>query len=253
MEGNFRDEIAELPAPARLAAPIPPCYQARGLYESGWRRLGSGLKIRRFPAAYVPALPRAAASPSETEAVTESNAIVNEAAERYARALFDLVEDAGALDAAAADMASLAGALKESADLRRMAASPLHDSEDKAKALIALADAAGYSPLTRNFLGVIARNQRAAELTGITSAFLAMVATKRGHTRAMVTSAAPLDAAETEALRASLRTALGHDVELQTSVDPALIAGLRVRVGSRLFDSTLRSKLEGLRSAMKEA
>lgn len=185
--------------------------------------------------------------------MTESAVVVNQAAERYASALFDLAQQAGSLDAAAADLAALAAALKSSPDLKRLVQSPLYDAETKAKGLSAVAQQAGFSTLTRKFLGAVAVNRRAADLPAIQAVFADLVARAKGHARANVASASPLDAADTAKLKASLRVALGHDVALETSVDPSLLAGLRVRVGSRLFDSSLRSKLQGLRSSMKEA
>jgi len=185
--------------------------------------------------------------------VTESNAVANQAAERYASALFELAEASGELEKVAADLASFTASLKSSPDLRRLAHSPLYDSETKAKALAAVADKAGFTALTRKFLGMAAMNRRAAELPQIAALFQDMLDGARGHTRARVTSAAPLSDAETARLKASLRATLGRDVELTATVDPSLLAGLRVRVGSRLFDSSLRTKLQGLRSSMKEA
>lgn len=185
--------------------------------------------------------------------MTDSHAVVSQAAERYASALFELAESAGQTDAVAADLAGFRTALSESADLKRLIDSPLYDAEEKAKALAAVAEAAGFSPLTRKFLGMAASNRRADALGDAARAFLDMVDRARGHSRARVVSAAPLDEAQTQQLKSSLRAVMGREVELDASVDPSLLAGLRVRVGSRLFDSSLRARLEGLRSAMKEA
>jgi F-type H+-transporting ATPase subunit delta len=185
--------------------------------------------------------------------VTESSAVANQAAERYASALFDLAEGAGELDRAAADLAAFVAALAASPDLRRLAQSPLYDAETKAKGMVAVAEGAGLSPLIRKFLGMVASNRRAGDLAEIAAVFRAMVDSARGHTRARVASAAPLSDAQTASLKSSLRAALGRDVELDQTVDPSLLAGLRVRVGSRLFDSSLRSRLQGLRTSMKEA
>lgn len=185
--------------------------------------------------------------------MTESNAVANLAAERYASALFDLAQDAGELDRAAADLSAFAAALKTSPDLKRLVQSPLYDADAKAKGLAAVAEKAGFSPLTRKFLGMVAQNRRAAELGQIAVVFQSMVDRARGNMRARVASAAPLSDAEVAKLKASLRTAIGQDVELEQTVDPSLLAGLRVRVGSRLFDSSLRTRLQGLRNSMKEA
>lgn len=185
--------------------------------------------------------------------MTDSHAVANQAAERYAGALFELAQSAGDLDRVAADLAALADALKTSPDLKRLAHSPLFDADAKARGLAAVAEKAGFAPLTRKFLGMVAINRRAAELGDIAAVFRSMVDRARGHTRARVASAAPLGDAEIARLKASLSAALGRDVELDQIVDPSLLAGLRVRVGSRLFDSSLRTRLQGLRTSMKEA
>lgn len=185
--------------------------------------------------------------------MNDEHAIVNEAAERYAEALFELATEANAAEAVEADLASLKSMLRESADLRRAVNSPLVDAEDKASAMTALADKAGFQGLTRKFLGMVAENRRAGALMDMIYAFEALSAKERGATRAKVTSAEALSDKELDAVRASLKTALGRDVEIDAKVDPALIAGLKIKVGSRLFDSSLRTRLERLRATMKEA
>ncbi len=185
--------------------------------------------------------------------MTDPTPAVNQAAGRYASALFELAGQAGELDRVSAELSGFAALLKESADLRRLVQSPLYGAEAKARGLAAVAEKAGFSPLVRKFLGAAAANRRAGDLADIIGAFQAMLARSKGHTRAHAASAAPLTDSEIARLKASLRAALGRDAELELSVDPTLLAGLRVRVGSRLFDSSLRSKLRGLRSAMKGA
>lgn len=185
--------------------------------------------------------------------MNDDHAIVNEAAERYAEALFELAAEAKAVEAVEADLAQLEEMLRESADLKRVAMSPLYEADEKAAALTAVADKAGFNELTRKFLGMAAKNRRARELPDIIAAFAALAAAARGAVRANAVTATELSDADMKALKASLKKALGRDVEIDAKVDPSLIAGLKVMVGSRLFDSSLKSRLQGLRAAMKEA
>lgn len=184
---------------------------------------------------------------------TGENAITGEAGKRYAKALFELADEAKALDATEKDVTTLGEAFGESADLRRLASSPLYGREVKAAALGALADTLGLSDLVKNFVAVVARNGRAADLPDAVRAFKQMAAERRGITAADVTSADKLTATQLKELQAALKSALGHDVEVRAEVNPELIGGLVVKVGSRMFDSSLRTKLEGMRNAMKEA
>lgn len=184
---------------------------------------------------------------------TGENAITGEAGKRYAKALFELAEEANALDATEKDVALIGEAFGESPELRLVAASPLYAREDKAKALSALADKLSLSQTTKNFVAVMAANGRAGDLPDAVRAFKAMAAKRRGATTADVVSADKLTAAQIKDLQAALKSALGHEVEVRAEVNPELIGGLIVKVGSRMFDSSLRTKLEGMRNAMKEA
>jgi F-type H+-transporting ATPase subunit delta len=154
---------------------------------------------------------------------------------RYAQALFELAEDAGQLAVVERDLKTLGHAERDHAELRRAMADPTVSHEDKGKVLVALADAGGCSALTRNFLSLLAANLRAAALA------------------AEVTSAVPLTAAQADGVAAALRQALGKDPEITTHVDPAILGGLKVRVGSRLFDSSLKSKLDHMKFALTRA
>ncbi len=185
--------------------------------------------------------------------VNDDHAIVNEAAERYAEALFELAAEAKTVESVEADLVQLKEMLRESADLKRVAMSPLYEAEEKAAALTAVAEKAGFNELTRKFLDMAAKNRRARELSDIIAAFAALAAAARGAVRANAVTATELTDADMEALKESLKKALGRDVEIDAKVDPSLIAGLKVMVGSRLFDSSLKSRLQGLRAAMKEA
>lgn len=177
----------------------------------------------------------------------------SEAAERYARAAFDLAKETNALDALEKDFATLEAAWGESADLRAAARSPLIDPEEKAKALTAVATKLGMSELGRKVLGVAAANRRAADLPGIVAAYRARLARHRGARRVEIISARPLGAAEQAAIVDQLGKSLGEKVEPSTRVDESLIGGFVVNVGSRQFDASVKSKLDALRLALKSA
>jgi F-type H+-transporting ATPase subunit delta len=172
---------------------------------------------------------------------------------RYAQALFDLANEQKALAAVEADLKSLKGALADSRDLKTLLASPAFSAEDKGKGLAAIADKARFSPTTKKFLGLLAANGRASALADVIVAFEALSAKARGAVSAEVVTAVPLSAAQTKGVAAALRQALGKDPEITTRVDPAILGGIRVKVGSRLFDASLRSKLDSLKFALKRA
>lgn len=171
---------------------------------------------------------------------------------RYASALFELADNAKALDQVAQDLDTFKKLLAESAELARLIASPVIGRELQGKALLAVLDAAGIQGLTRNFVGTVAANGRARELPAMAQAFLAELARRRGETSAVVTSAVPLSAQQLQQLTDSLRGVLGGaKVSIDAQVNPDILGGLVVKVGSRLFDSSIRSKLQRLQLAMK--
>lgn len=172
---------------------------------------------------------------------------------RYARALFELAEAQGRLPAVEADLKGLEAARIESADFARLLASPLINAEDKGRGLSAVVAAAGVETLTARFLGVLAANGRASALPAVAKAFAALAAKRRGAVAAEVTTAAALSDAQREGLAAALRQALGRDPEMTVRVDPALLGGLKVRVGSRLYDASLRTRLDQLKTALVRA
>lgn len=172
---------------------------------------------------------------------------------RYARALFDLADETGTLEAVRADLKGLAAAWIESADLRRALTSPLIAAEDRVRALAALAERAGFDPTTRGFLGLLARNGRAGALPAVIAGFESLYARKTGLAAAEVVSARPLSAAQSRAVQDAVRQALGRDPELTTRVDPSILGGLKVKVGSRLFDASLKTKLDQMKFALKRA
>lgn len=172
---------------------------------------------------------------------------------RYAQALFDLADETNALSAVEADLKSLKGLRAESADLRTLLVSPRFNGEDKAKGLGAIAERAGYSDITRKFLGLLAANGRTSALGDITASFERLVATKKGLVNAQVTTAVAMTKAQNDALAAALSGALGKTPQIETRVDPAILGGVKVRVGSRLYDASLKSKLDSLKFALKRA
>ena len=171
---------------------------------------------------------------------------------RYASALFELADNAKSLDQVAQDLTEFRKMANESAELSRLLASPVIGRDLQSKALLAVLDAAGIKGLTRSFVGTVAANGRARELIAMATAFLAELANRRGETTASVTSAVPLSPQQLQQLSDSLRSVLGGaKVSIDARVEPEILGGLVVKVGSRLFDSSIRSKLQRLQLAMK--
>jgi F-type H+-transporting ATPase subunit delta len=174
-------------------------------------------------------------------------------AERYAAALFDLAEERHALDAAAADLRQLRAMLAESPDLVRLVRSPIVSRAEQGKAVVAVAERAGLAPLTRDFLGVVARHRRLFALPAMIDAYLARLAERHGEVAAEITAAQPLSESQLAALTEELGRSVGRRVSVELRVDPALIGGMIVKVGSRMVDSSIRGKLRRLQFAMKGA
>lgn len=183
--------------------------------------------------------------------MSESNAIVSGVAGRYASALFDLAIDAGNLETINDDLASLKGFISESADFVTLIKSPILSREEQSAGLQAILERANASDLTSRFLGVVTENRRLFVLEDIIDAFGALLAEHKGETTAEVVSADALSQAQEEALRATLTARLDRQIKLEATVDPDLLGGLVVRVGSRMIDSSLRTKLDNLQIAMK--
>jgi F-type H+-transporting ATPase subunit delta len=182
-----------------------------------------------------------------------TDGVPSEAAARYAQAAFELARDANGLDALEADFQKFDAAWKVSADLRDAARSPLIDPEEKSKALAAVAQKLGLSDLGRKIVGVAALNRRAGELPGIMKSFRALLARHRGARQVEIVSAKPLRAAEEKSILDGLSKQLGAKVEAETRVDDSLIGGFVVRVGSKQFDASVKSKLDALRLQLKSA
>ncbi len=170
---------------------------------------------------------------------------------RYAVALFELADEAGAFDAVADDLRGLRSLVGESADLARLIRSPIIGRDAQMRGMAALMVEAGAHALTQKFVGMVAANRRLFALPVMATAFLALLAERRGEVSAEVVSASPLSDGQMGELSTALKGVLGATVSLSAKVDPALIGGLVVRVGSRMFDSSINTKLQRLRLAMK--
>lgn len=184
--------------------------------------------------------------------VAEQKTIVSGVAERYATALFELALEGGQLDAVDADLSRFTSLLAESDDLSRLVKSPVFSAEDQLRAITAVLAKAGIGGIVGNFVKVAANNRRLFAVPGMIVAFKRLLSRHRGEVSAEVTSAEPLTDAQTAALKEALRASIGKDVAIAATVDPALIGGLVVKVGSRMIDTSLRTKLNSLKIAMKE-
>ena len=170
---------------------------------------------------------------------------------RYALALFELARDEKQLETVEASLAALRQALSESEELRALTTSPLVGRDEAARAVAAAADSMRLDPLTKNFLGVLAKNRRLAQLAGVIRAFNTLAARHRGEVTAEVTSARPLDDDQVAAIRQNLRARMGRDIAVDLQVDPAILGGLVVQIGSQRIDGSIRTKLNSLAHAMK--
>jgi F-type H+-transporting ATPase subunit delta len=172
-------------------------------------------------------------------------------AERYANALFDIADERRLLDEVASDLRQLRAMLAASADLSRLIRSPVVTRGEQGKAISALATRAGFSPLVRDFLAVVSKNRRLFAVPSMIGAYLERLAERRGLVTAEVTTAQPLSEAQFARLGEQLRRSVGRQVSVDAEVDPRLIGGMIVKVGSRMIDGSLNSKLQRLQLAMK--
>lgn len=178
--------------------------------------------------------------------------IVSGMAGRYATALFELAQEAGAIDAVSADFDRFEALLDDSADFNRLVRSPVFGSEDQLRALTAVLEMAEITGLAANFLKTVTRNRRLFAVRDIIRGYRAEVARFKGEVRAKVKVAEPLSETHRAALADTLKSVTGKEVAIDVVVDPALIGGLVVKLGSRMVDASLRTKLNALRHAMKE-
>jgi len=184
--------------------------------------------------------------------VSESASISSGIAQRYATAVFDLAREEKALKTLEADVEALETALADSAELRRMITSPLLAREEQARATAAIADKMGLSQTMSGALGLMARNRRLFAVPALLAILRRMIAEEKGEVSAEVTSATVLTKAQADALASTLNERFGKKVKLNVSVDESLIGGLIVKVGSKMVDTSIRSKLAALQNSMKE-
>jgi F-type H+-transporting ATPase subunit delta len=172
---------------------------------------------------------------------------------RYALAIFDLAQEERAVESVAADFTTLKQLMAESPELTRLVRAAVFSREEQAAGMNGVLHRMEAAPLTRRFILLLASKRRLFALSDIIRAYDSLVAKQKGEMSAQVTSARPLSDAETAELKSILRSKLSKDVNLETRVDPSLLGGLIVKVGSRMIDSSLRTKLNGLRMAMRGA
>ena len=184
--------------------------------------------------------------------MTASTSLTAGAAGRYATALFELAQEAGSLDQSEADLDALSTALDDSDDLRALIRNPIYTRAEQGAAMAAICDKMGVSALVKNVVGLMAAKRRLFALPEMIATFQALMADHRGEVTADVTAARPLSDTQTNALAEQIKAAIGRDVKLNLTVDEGIIGGLIVRVGSKMIDSSIRSKLASLQNAMKE-
>ena len=180
-----------------------------------------------------------------------SAGIKSSLAGRYASALFDLAAEAGSVTAVETDLEKLGAALTESVELTALTTNPKVSRSDAEKALAAIGGSLDLSTLTQNFLGVLAQNRRLAALPAMIAAFQTIAAAQRGEVTASVTSAHPLSEAQLGTLKDKLTAREGRTVKLHSTIDPDLLGGLVVTIGSKRIDGSIRTRLNSLAQAMK--
>lgn len=174
-------------------------------------------------------------------------------AERYATALYDLADESKSLDVVAEDLRNLKNLISGSPDLRRFLRSPLIDRQAQTKAMLSVLEAAKTGDLVRRFVGVVGGHRRLFALPGMIDAFLRQLAKRRGEVTVHVSSARPLSAEQSAQLTDTLKKAVGQKINIESKVEPELIGGLVVRVGSRMVDTSIRTQLQKLRRALRAA
>lgn len=183
--------------------------------------------------------------------MSADKALVTGIAGRYAVAIYDLAEDGGLLEQIEADLAMVAALLEQSEEFAGLVKNPLLSREQQAAGLETVAQEGNLSALTRKFLGTLAANRRLDYLAQTIAGYQKLLAHQRGEVTAQVTSAHPLSDAQTEALELKLKAAVGRDVTFDKHVDESLLGGLVVKIGSRMIDSSLKTKLQNLKVSMK--
>jgi F-type H+-transporting ATPase subunit delta len=184
--------------------------------------------------------------------VAKSGSMISGVAERYAGSLFELASDSNSVEAVDRDLSRFETLLEGSEDLKRLISSPVFSADDQYKAISAIVDRAGITGLVGNFLKVVARNRRLFAVPGMIAAYRRIAAAARGEVSADVVSAHALDAAQQDELRTALKSVAGKDVAINLTVDPSILGGLVVKMGSRQIDTSLKTKLNSLKLALKE-
>ncbi len=184
--------------------------------------------------------------------MAQTTSLISGVAQRYAGSLYELAEQSRAVSKVETDLGRFETLIEVSADLKRLIASPVFSADDQLRAISAVADKAGITGLTGNFLRVVARNRRLFAVPGMIKAFRQIAAEARGEVSAEVTSAHVLTAAQEKELAATLKSVAGKDVAINVTVDPSLLGGMIVRIGSRQIDTSLKTKLNSLKLALKE-
>jgi len=184
--------------------------------------------------------------------VAESSQTVSGVAERYASSLFELALETNALPEVSAALDNFQSLVDESEDLTRLVRSPVFGAADQLRAITAVLEKAGITGLAANFIKVTASNRRLFAVPGMIKSFRQIYARHRGEVSAEVTSAYALTAAQETELKAALKGVTGKDVAINVAVDPTILGGLIVKVGSRQIDTSLRTKLSTLKLSLKE-
>jgi F-type H+-transporting ATPase subunit delta len=184
--------------------------------------------------------------------VAQSASITSSVTERYASALFDLALQDKAIEAVEADLQRFAGMIDDSADLCRLIDSPVFSADEQFAAIDKIMDKAEIGGLVGNFIRVVASNRRLFIMPGVLPAYRRLAAAHRGEVTAEVTVAKALTAQQTKDLKAALKSVVGKDVTIDSSVDPSLLGGMIVKVGSRQIDTSLKTKLSSLKLTLKE-
>ena len=232
--------ILTIPMPPKRRSKIEVPLEFQGLGSLGAAHGGDGFSLASLIAI-------------KSKSVAAEEPSVSGVSGRYATALFELARDEKSIDAVKADLDKFNAMLGESSDLTRLVRSPVFAADAQLKALSAVLDKAGISGVAANFLKVLTNNRRLFAVTDVIRAFGALVAKYKGEASAEVTVAEPLSDKNLDALKAALKQVSGKDVTLNVKVDPSIIGGLVVKLGSRMVDSSLRTKLNSIKHAMKEA
>ncbi len=184
--------------------------------------------------------------------MAQTSSLISGVAERYAGSLHDLAQESKSVAAVEKNLDAIEKMIAESADMQRLVRSPVFSAEDQLRAISAIADKAAIKGLVGNFLRVVARNRRLFALPGIINAFRVIAAEARGEVAADVTAAHELTAAQQKELAATLKQVAGKDVTIKLTVDPSILGGLVVKIGSRQIDTSLKTKLNSMKLALKE-